>query len=200
MERPSRSLPLSASPRLRVSASYLLLALLSLSPCWADGGAVIAKETVNGLTLTVFASPAPLRAGPADVSVLVQDAQNRAILNATVEIGWASKAPVSSTDWLPPCCTMATALGQTPALRTHSQNKLLYGAMLPIRNAGASEFSVSVKSPQGDASLTIPVTAAPPRAPLVTYWPLLAFPPVAMGLFAVHQRISRRSPRNESRI
>ena len=163
-----------------------------LGHCWADGGVIIAKETVNRLNLTVFASPVPLRAGPADVSVLVQDAKGRAVLDASVELAWTSANPTAATDWLPPCCSMATAFGQTPALRTHSQNKLLYGALLPIRNAGASEISVTVKSPQGDARLTIPITAAPPRAPLLAYWPLLAFPPVAIGLFAVHQRLSRR--------
>jgi len=171
-----------------------------LGRCWADGGAIIAKETVNGLTLTVFASPAPLRAGPADISVLVQDAKGQAVLDATVSLGWTSSNPTATTDWLPPCCSMSTLLGQTPALRTHSQNKLLYGAILPIRNAGPSEISVTVQTPQSNAGLTIPITAAPPRAPLVAYWPLLAFPPVAIGLFAVHQRLSRRSPRNESLI
>jgi hypothetical protein len=191
MESTSPRLPVSASPRLSLAASFLLV-LLSLCHAWADGGAIIARETVNGLNLTVFASPAPLRAGPADVSVLVQDAQGRAVLDAAVELGWSSPMPASSSDWLPMCCSMATALGQTPALRTHSQNKLLYGAILPIRNAGESEISVSVKSPQGEASLTIPVNAAPPRAPLFAYWPLLAFPPVAIGLFAAHQRLSRR--------
>jgi hypothetical protein len=181
----------SASPCLRVSVSLCLL-LLALGRSWADGGVVIAKETVNGLNLTVFASPVPLRAGPADLSVLVQDDKGRAVLDASVELGWTSAAPVTSTDWLPLCCSMDTALGRTSALRTHSQNKLLYGAILPIRNAGESEISVSVKSPQGDAKLTIPVTAAPPQPPLRSYWPLLAFPPVAVGLFAMHQRLSRR--------
>ncbi len=167
------------------------LVLLARGSCRADGGAIIARETVNGLNLTVFAAPVPLRAGPADVSVLVQDAQGQAILDATVEIGWTSAVPAASPDWLPPCCSMNTLQGLTPALRSHSQNKLLYGALLPIRSAGESEISVHVKSPQGEASLNIPINAAPPRAPLLAYWPLLAFPPVAIGLFAVHQRLSR---------
>lgn len=200
MEHTSPSPRVTVSPRHRVSASSLLILLLSLCSCWADGGAIIARETVNGLNLTVFASPAPLRAGPADISVLVQDAKGQAVLDATVSLGWTSSNPTTTTDWLPPCCSMTTLLGQTPALRTHSQNKLLYGAILPIRSAGASEISVSIKSPHGDADLTVPVTAAPPRAPLLTYWPLLAFPPVAIGLFAAHQALSRRGSRSEIRL
>jgi hypothetical protein len=179
-------------PLLRVLAPVLAIPL-AWGSCWADGGVIIARETVNDLNLTVFASPVPLRAGPADISVLVQDTKGQAVLDASVEIGWTATAATATTDWLPPCCSMNTLQGLTPALRTHSQNKLLYGVLLPIRSAGASEISVRVTSPRGDARLDIPVTIAPPRAPVLTYWPLLAFPPVAIGLFAVHQRLSRRS-------
>jgi hypothetical protein len=177
---------------LRAFALILTCLAAAVSPAWADGGAIIAKETVNGLNLTVFASPFPLRAGPADISVLVQDEKGSAVLDATVGLGWTSANPAATSDWLPPCCSMATLLGQTPALRTHSQNKLLYGAILPIRSAGTSEISVKVSRDGKESSLTIPVTATPPRAPLVAYWPLLAFPPVAIGLFTMHQRLLRR--------
>ena len=159
----------------------------------ADGGAIIAREKVNGLDLTVFASPFPLRAGPVDVSVLVQDAKGKAVLDAVVDLGWTTSSPTATTEWLPPCCSMETALGKTPALRVHSQNKLLYGALLPVRSAGPSEISVAVKTPGAAASFSIPVEARAPRAPVLTYWPLLAFPPVAIGMFALHQRLSRKS-------
>jgi hypothetical protein len=177
---------------LRFLASILACLAMAASPAWADGGAIIAKETVNGLNLTVFASPFPLRAGPADISVLVQDDKGAALLDATVGLGWTSDSPEASTDWLPPCCSMTTMLGQTPALRTHSQNKLLYGAILPIRSAGPSEITVKVYRDGKESSLTIPVTVSPPRAPLLAYWPLVAFPPVAIGLFGIHQRLTRK--------
>lgn len=183
---------LKLSMTFRFFASIFACLAMAASSVRADGGAVIAKEKVNGLNLTVFASPFPLRAGPADISVLVQDDKGQAILDATVGLGWTTSAPAASTDWLPPCCSMATLLGQTPALRTHSQNKLLYGAILPIRSAGPSEISVTVSRDGKESSLTVPVTATPPRAPLLAYWPLLAFPPVAIGLFTLHQRLSRK--------
>jgi hypothetical protein len=177
----------------RCGALAALAWLIFAAPCaLADGGVVIAREKVGGLDVTVFASPYPLRAGPVDVSVLVQDAQGNAVLDAAVELGWTTSAPAASTDWLPPCCSMETALGKTPALRTHSQNKLLYGAILPVRSAGPSEISVAVKTPETQGALSIPVEAQPPRAPVLTYWPLLAFPPFAIGIFALHQRLSRR--------
>lgn len=173
--------------------SFLALLFFSVPSVLADGGAIIAREKVNGLDLTVFASPFPLRAGPVDLSVLVQDAKGNAVLDAEVDLGWTTSSPTVSTDWLPPCCSMETALGKTPALRTHSQNKLLYGAILPVRSAGPSDISVTVKTPDTQASLSISVEAQPPRAPALTYWPLLVFPPAAVGLFALHQRLSRRS-------
>ncbi len=174
--------------------SVLALFLFSLSSAFADGGAIIARETINGLDLTVFASPFPLRAGPADVSVLVQDAKGKAVLDAAVEMSWTTTSSATA-DWLPPCCSMGTAPGKTPALRTHSQNKLFYGAILPVRSAGPSEISVTVKTAGAEATLSIPVEVAPPRAPALAYWPLLALPPVAVGLFALHQRLSRRRPK-----
>ena len=72
--------------------------------CHADGGGVIARQTVNGLRVTVLASPMPLRAGPVDVSVLVQDGE-KTVLDAAVEVAWRS-ALNSPPDWLPPCCTI----------------------------------------------------------------------------------------------
>ena len=54
---------------------FLHLTLLAAVCCHADGGAILARQTINGLGLTVFASPAPLRAGPVDVSVLVQEGE-----------------------------------------------------------------------------------------------------------------------------
>src|SRR6516162_6763505 len=50
--------------------------LVTLSPCHvrADGGTVRLCERAGGYQIAVFTSPTPFRAGPVDVSVLVQDA------------------------------------------------------------------------------------------------------------------------------
>jgi hypothetical protein len=159
----------------------------------ADGGVIVGQTTAEGWQVTLFASPAPLRAGPVDLSVLVQDAATgAAVLDAAVAVGWTATQPDAGTDWLPPCCSMDTALGKLPARRDHSQNKLLYGAIVPVRSAGPGELAVSVRA--GDRSLdwTLPVNAARPRPPLLTYWPLVALPVGAVGIFSLHQRLSRR--------
>src|SRR5262245_52718855 len=43
----------------------------------ADGGAVRLREQAGAYQVTVFTSPTPLRAGPVDLSVLVQDAATK---------------------------------------------------------------------------------------------------------------------------
>ena len=59
--------------------------LTAASHSFGDGGTILKRETLNGLNVTVFASPSPLRAGPVDVSVLVQDG-DKPVLDATVEL------------------------------------------------------------------------------------------------------------------
>jgi len=167
--------------------------LLAIGSCLADGGVVIARQTINGLDLTVFASPVPLHAGPVDVSVLVQDATTgKTALDAAVDVSW-SPTSSASPDWLPPCCSMTTNLDKIPAIRGHSQNKFLYSAIVPIRSSGPSELVIRATSGGREALLSCDVIAAPPRAPALAYWPFLALPPFAVAGFALHQRLSRRS-------
>ena len=70
--------------------ALLLLLLLVPHLAFADGGAILTRQTINDLDVTVFAAPLPLRAGPVDVSVLVQDAKTtKPLLDAQVEIAWS---------------------------------------------------------------------------------------------------------------
>src|SRR5436190_16541197 len=52
----------------------LCLTLSPSAPVKADGGAVRLRERAGAYQIAVFTSPTPLRAGPVDFSVLVQDA------------------------------------------------------------------------------------------------------------------------------
>jgi hypothetical protein len=171
----------------------VLTFLSALASALADGGVIVGRTTAEGWQVTLFAAPAPLRAGPGDVTVLVQDAATGSpVLDAEVTVGWTATQPAASTDWLPPCCTMDTAPGQQAARRGHSQNKLLYGAIVPMRAAGPGQLAVSIRA--GDRALdwTVPIEVARPQAPLLTYWPLVALPVGAVGIFSLHQRLSRR--------
>ena len=168
----------------------LLLFLLFPGMLLADGGVVLTRQTINDLDITVFASPQPLRAGPVDISVLVQK-DKTAILDAGVEIAW-SPSSSSSPAWMPPCCSMDQNTDKIPATRAHSQNKLIYSAIVPIRSSGSSELIVRVNASGHEALLSTDITVGPPRPPALAYWPWLALPPFAIAGFAIHQRLSRR--------
>jgi hypothetical protein len=174
-------------------------ALLVLLPLWAtccygDGGAVIARQAVDGLQLTVFASPAPVRAGPVDVSVLVQK-DEKPVLDAAVDISWEAKSPASA-DWLPPCCVMDARTEGIPALRGHSNNRFLYSAIIPIKASGPSALRIRILETGREVLLSCDLDVRSPLPPLLAFWPWLAFPPVAIAGFVLHQRLSR--PRERS--
>ena len=82
--------------------AVVALSLLTAMSGHADGGAILARRAINGLEVTIFASPVPPRAGPVDVSVLVQRDES-AILDAEVKVAWRTLSS-SPPDWLPPCC------------------------------------------------------------------------------------------------
>lgn len=175
---------------------YMMAGLwISVASSFADGGVVLARQEVNGLDLTVFASPSPLRAGPVDVSVLVQNPESgQAVLDAEVAVSWSSKSS-EAPDWMPPCCSMDDGRTAIPATRGHSQNQFLFSAIVAIRNAGSSELVVQVKAEGKKAMLPCEVKVLPSQAPAMAYWPFLALPPFAVAGFALHQRLSRKQKR-----
>jgi hypothetical protein len=169
--------------------AFLALTLLGTVLSHADGGAIVARRTIDGLGVTVFASPTPLRAGPIDVSVLLQQGE-RPVLDATVELAWRTFS-TSSPDWLPPCCTMNSPPQRIPAVQAHSNNKFLYSAIVPVKSSGPSELLITIRHGGGEAVLSCEIDAAPPLPPAVAFWPWLMFPPVAIVAFAIHQTLVR---------
>ena len=77
--------------RTRATTTWLLVPIglgLWCTTALADGGTVRLSQRLGADRITVFTSPTPLRAGPVDVSVLVQDAETGApIPGAEVEVG-----------------------------------------------------------------------------------------------------------------
>ena len=173
----------------RLFAAVLGLLSLAATCCYGDGGAVITRQTIDGLLLTVFASPVPLRAGPVDVSVLVQRGE-KPVLDAAVDISWQANS-ASSADWLPPCCSMESATERIPALRGHSNNRFLYSAIVPMTTAGPSVLTIRVLEAGREVLLSRDLDVRRPLPPLLTFWPWLTFPPVAIAGFVLHQRLSR---------
>ena len=175
---------------------FFALSLLASACCYGDGGAILARQTVNGLGLTVFASPAPLRAGPVDVSVLVQEGETP-VLDARVEMAWSAGASASA-EWVPPCCTMESGAERISAVRAHSNNRFLYSAIVPMKSSGTSELVVKVEQGGREASLICNLEVRPPLPRALAFWPWLAFPPVAIAGFALHQSLLRSRRKGDS--
>lgn len=147
----------------------------------ADGGQVRSSESAGDYQVTVFTSPQPLRAGPVDVSVLIQHAKTGEVATdatATVEL-------VSSDKSVAPLRAMATAEAAT--------NKLLRSALLELPTAGEWNITVTTDLPSGVSyAAQFAVEAAPPLPAWLTLWPWMAWPVVAIVLFVIHRRLVAR--------
>lgn len=148
------------------------------SLAWADGGTVRVQAPAGPFVVTVFTAPQPLAVGSVDVSVLVQDAGDAAVLDARVELR------LTATD--------ADTTRAVTATRAAADNKLLYAALVDVPHAGTWTLDVAVARGTDAAHVTASLPVDPAAPPLRALWPYLAFPPAAMLVFALHQTLSIR--------
>lgn len=147
----------------------------------ADGGVVRLSEARGNLLVTVFTAPTPLRAGPVDVSVMVQEsAGHRPVLDASVSIVLRAKAD--------------RAIIHAVATRAQATNKLLYAALVDLPVAGDWDLEVTVERGSTLERVEAELSAGVPVPDLLSLWPYLAFPPLAIALFVLHQRLGRSRP------
>jgi len=155
-------------------AVALLLALAAAAPALADGGLVRFSQPTGPFLVTVFSSPTPLRAGPIDLSVLVQDpVGDRAVLDAEVQVSLYQVGGARHV--------------HTSATREQATNKLLYAALLELPEPGAWEVKLSIARGSQSAELSFPIEAEPPLPPWRAYWVYFALPVVGIGIYALHQ-------------
>jgi len=160
--------------------SALLGALCAVGLATADAGVVRLRRAVDGVVVTVFTSPTPLRAGPVDVEVLVQDGASLAPLSgARVTLGLVSAS--------------REAAGVHAALATtgHGDNRLLHAARLSIPEAGSWQLEVEASGSGFRVQLATELDVAERSSPLRRYWAELAFPGVGVALFVLRQRLRR---------
>jgi hypothetical protein len=163
---------------------FTLLAALLLTPIAArgDGGVVRVREASGPFLITIFTAPDPLRAGPLDVSVLVQDRKSgEPVLDATVDLALRPLDDASS---------------QFAVRASHEKatNKLLQAAILEIPVAGRWRLHVDVQRGRDEATGVTELHAAPPPPRLAAIWPYLLLPPFAIAVFALHQMLRQDSP------
>jgi hypothetical protein len=158
----------------------LPLLLIFTAALLADGGAVQSRQEAGPFIITVFASPAPLRAGPVDLSVLVQDRETQhVILDAAVSIHLQNaNSEINAT-----------------AASANAQNKLLYAANVDLKIPGDWQYSVTITRASASATVSGKMTASPAGTSLSSYWSYFAFPPVCIVLFGIHQWLRGSSGR-----
>ena len=161
-----------------LGVSALILHPSSLA--WADGGTVRLCQRVGNYQVAVFTSPTPLRAGPVDISVLVQDP-------ATGECTPQAQVMVRLT---------ARASGQAlefPATAEAATNKLFRAAVFDLPEAGVWDVEVSVEGSQGPASVHFQLEAGEALPRWLDLWPWYSWPALAVVLFGLHQIMSRHA-------
>jgi hypothetical protein len=156
---------------------------LMLAPIAArgDGGVVRLRQPSGPFLISVFTPPDPLRAGPLDFSVLVQDrSSGETILDAAVYLD------IRQLD------------GNSPLLlarATHEQatNKLFHAAVVKIPEAGRWSLRVDVRRGPDEATGATELQVAPPTPRLAAIWPYLLLPPFAIAVFALHQALRQKA-------
>jgi len=144
----------------------------------ADGGALRFSEMQGGYRISVFTAPVPFRKGPVDISVLVQ---NRAT-------GEPIPSAVASVRLMQPGQpTLAS-----PATFEAATNKLFRAVQFELPASGRWEMQIEVEGLHGAATISGAVEAAGALPRWQELWLWIAWPAVAIVLFAFHQVLVRR--------
>jgi hypothetical protein len=161
------------------SAALMLLAVFWLpARASADGGVVIAQDRAQGMQITLFAAPVPLRAGPVDLSIFLQrEEDGSAILGAPVAIrvGGGQR----SGRW-------------TVADHEQATNRLLYAALLQIPEPGP--WTIEARVGTGDEAVRIgaSVVVGERQAPAARFWGWIILPLPVVLFFSIQQWLRRR--------
>jgi hypothetical protein len=156
-----------------------LVAILAPARLFADGGTVQLRKEAGALLITVFTSPSPLSAGPADVSLLLQ---KRNGLEPVLDANVSMQLRTDASD---------TEIHARPT-RQQAQNKLLYAVPVTLSESGKWRLALTIfrNGERTDTTGTIDVAPAPAKA--LSYWSYIAFPPLMIALFVVRERLVQR--------
>ena len=164
------------------------IAMLSLLSCLifhpsslarADGGAVRLRQKAGGYQVAVFTLPTPFRAGPVDVSVLVQDAATgECVPEARVTVRLKGRGTGEVLKY--------------PATTEAATNRLFHAAVFELPGPGWWDVEVAVEGSLGPAVVRFGVEAdeQPPR--WLELWPWFTWPALVVALFGVHRVLVRR--------
>src|SRR5262245_18850191 len=159
----------------------LIVWMLLLVPCQvrADGGTLCLVEQTGGYRVALFSSPTPFRAGPVDLSVLVQDASTGRQL---------SQARVNLRLYLH---GGRGAIVDCPATTEAATNKLFYAAKFELPVPGLWKVEIHIDGPRGKAVVRCELEAAEALPAWLEFWPWVGWPALVILLFGVHQFLVR---------
>lgn len=164
----------------------LLVTLLAPHSLWADGGLLRLAAETGEFRLIVFTSPTPLRAGPVDLSVMVQDRETREpVLDASVAVRLSSGPGGRTLD--------------VAATRDQATNRLLYTALFELPESGRWRVELDVRRGGVRAGVSLDLVAASSAPALLVLWPYWILPLLVIVLFGLHQWRSQQLGRLNSR-
>jgi hypothetical protein len=149
----------------------------------ADGGALRLSEEKGNYQIAVFTSPTPLRAGPVDISVLVQNAATHELVSDVQIVIKAARRDERG------------AVLRRPATFEAATNKLFQAAGLDLNEPGWWRVEVNLDGPLGEASIALDIEAEKPLPRYLAMWPWLTWPALPILLFGAHQFLVSRPVR-----
>jgi hypothetical protein len=173
------------------NSCLLLVFVVTLYPhgvLHADGGAVRLSEKRGNHRITVFTSPTPLRAGPVDVSVFVQDA-------VTGEPIPAARITVQATPREHP----EDAIHQR-ATAAAATNKLYQAADCDLAEAGWWDVKIVIQGLGEPIEVQFEMELDEPLPRIWEITPWIAWPVGVILLFFAHQWLVQRKRHGSQRI
>jgi len=172
--------------------AVVLLAAPALGFC--DSGRVVFQSRSEGIRATVLAEPTPLRVGPVEIGILLQQENPpRVLTSADVRIAFDVIRPqAGSTPWNGLGCV--TPGRSVATSRSHSSNRLLHSALVGLPLPGEWLARVDWTLEHGSGSISFPLTVEPMSpSGFFAWWPFMALVPLA--IFVYWRRASLLSAR-----
>jgi hypothetical protein len=171
------------------SRRLVLGGLLAATWCVAargDGGTLRLRERSGPYEVSVFTAPTWLRAGPVDISVLVQDAATgEPVPGASVLVSLSPRG-------------RSSALFRRPATAEAATNKLLRAAVFDLPEPGWWDVEVAVDEGHGGrvsrVGFALEVDPAAVRLPALWLW--IGWPALAVAIYGLHEYLAGRGPRS----
>ena len=157
----------------------LLLCLSIAAASNADSGLVRLSEPVGPWKVTLLTDPTPLREGPVDFSVLVQERDHgHTIADADVSL------------------ELTHALGGVvmtiPASTEASDNAMLHAAKFVLPEPGQWTGLITITTASHRDTIALEFNAAAPLPAWTSWWPWLLPAPVALCLYAANRHLVHR--------